>query len=166
MTRTVRPDPTRPGQESVWSYPRPPRLERVAARLRVVLGGETVADTIWGWRVLETSHPPVYYLPPGDIQPGAVAPALGRSFCEWKGIATYLDVTGGGRRVAKAAWSYPDPAEAFAAITGHVAFYPAAMDACFVGDEQAAPQPGEFYGGWITSAIVGPFKGEPGTDLW
>lgn len=166
MTSRVRPDPIAPGQESVWSYPRPPRLERVAARLRVVLGGQTIADTLAGWRVLETSHPPVYYLPPEDIRPGALTAAPGRSLCEWKGAARYLDVTGGGIRAARAAWSYPDPAAPFAPIRDHVAFYAGPMEACFVGDEQVRPQPGGFYGGWITSAIVGPFKGEPGTQGW
>lgn len=166
MTSRVRPDPIAPGQESAWSYPRPPRLERVAARLRVVLGGQTIADTLAGWRVLETSHPPVYYLPPEDIRPGALAPAPGRSLCEWKGAARYLDVIGGGGRAARAAWTYPDPSAPFASIRDHVAFYAGPMEACFVGDERARPQPGGFYGGWITSAIVGPFKGEPGTQGW
>lgn len=166
MRSPPRPNPIEPGQESVWSYPRPPRLEPAADRLRIVLGGETIADTVEGWRVLETSHPPVYYLPPRDIRPGALVPALGRSVCEWKGAASYFDVTGGGRHAARAAWSYPDPTEPFRPIRGYVAFYPGLMDACFVADEQARPQPGGFYGGWITAAVVGPFKGEPGTQGW
>ena len=166
MTSKMRRDPTGSGQESVWDYPRPPRLEPVDQRLRVVLGGETIADTISGWRVLETSHPPVYYLPRSDILRGALVPAAGRSVCEWKGAAIYFDVTGGGARVAAAAWGYPQPTEPFRPIRDHIAFYPGAMDACFVGDEQARPQPGGFYGGWITSGIVGPFKGEPGTAGW
>jgi uncharacterized protein (DUF427 family) len=159
-------DPAGPGQESVWDYPRPPRLERVARRLRVVLGGETIADTTSGWRVLETSHPPVYYFPDRDIRPGALIPVAGRSLCEWKGAATYFDVTSGGARVPRAAWSYPQPTEPFLPIRGYVAFYPGNMDACYVGDERARPQPGGFYGGWITSEIAGPFKGEPGTEGW
>jgi uncharacterized protein (DUF427 family) len=166
MMSTMRLDPTGPGQESVWDYPRPPRLEPVAQRLRVVLGGETIADTTSGWRVLETSHPPVYYLPPWDVRPGALVSAAGRSLCEWKGAATYFDVTGGGARVRRAAWGYPDPTKPFLPIRDHVAFYPGAMDACFLGDERARPQPGGFYGGWITADIVGPFKGEPGTEGW
>jgi uncharacterized protein (DUF427 family) len=166
MTSAARPYPIGPGQESVWDYPRPPRLERVARRLRVVLGGETIADTTAGWRVLETSHPPVYYLPRSDIGSGTLVAVSGRSVCEWKGTAIYFDVLGGGAHVRAAAWGYPEPTEAFHPIRGHVAFYPKAMDACFVGDEQAQPQPGGFYGGWITSDIVGPFKGEPGTQGW
>lgn len=166
MTSIATPDPIQPGQESVWAYPRPPRLEPAVNRLRVVLGGATIADTMAGWRVLETSHPPVYYLPPDDIEAGALVPASGRSVCEWKGAARYFDVVGGTKRVRAAAWSYPDPTEAFRPIRGYIAFYPAAMDACFVADEPVRPQPGGFYGGWITSAIVGPFKGEPGTQGW
>ena len=164
--KTMRPDPVGPGQESVWDYPRPPRLEPVALPLRVVLGGETIAETVAGWRVLETSHPPVYYVPRGDVRPGALEPVAGRSLCEWKGAATYFDVVGGGVRAPRAAWSYPEPTAPFLPIRDHVAFYPQAMDACFVGAERATPQPGGFYGGWITSNIVGPLKGEPGTQGW
>ncbi len=160
------PDPASPGQESVWDYPRPPRLEPVPDRLRVVFDGMTIAETVRGWRVLETSHPPSYYLPPGDIMPGALAPAGGDAFCEWKGQAVYFDVVGTLRRASRAAWAYPHPTGAFAALAGHVAFYAGAMDACFVGEERVTPQPGGFYGGWITPAIVGPFKGEPGTMGW
>ncbi|MBO6782065.1 MAG: DUF427 domain-containing protein [Alphaproteobacteria bacterium] len=155
-----------PGQESVWDYPRPPRLERVPERLRIVLGGETVADTTGGYRVLETSHPPVYYLPPADFLDGALEPAPGRSFCEFKGIAAYWDVVAGGRRAERAAWSYPDPTPAFAQIRDFVAVYASRMDACFVGDERVDAQEGDFYGGWITSRVVGPFKGAPGTLGW
>ena len=153
-------------RENVWDYPRPPRLESVPDRLRVVFDGVVIADTLAGWRVLETSHPPVYYLPQAEILPGALAPADGSSFCEWKGAARYLDVVGPSRRASRAAWTYPEPTIPFAPIAGHVAFYPAAMDACFVGDEAALPQPGGFYGGWITSWIEGPFKGGPGTRGW
>ena len=166
MSSIQRPDPVRPGQESVWDYPRPPRLERAPQRLRVVLGGEAIADTTSGWRVLETSHPPVYYLPRSDIRPGALVAAPGRSFCEWKGTATYFDVIGGDKCARAAAWSYPDPTAAFLPIRDHVAFYPSRMDSCLLDDEQARAQPGGFYGGWITSGIVGPFKGEPGTQGW
>lgn len=156
----------RPGQESAWDYPRPPRLEPVTRRLRVVLGGETIADTVRGRRVLETSHPPNYYLPPDDIAPGALEPADGASFCEWKGRAHYLTVHGGGRREIGAAWAYAEPSAAFAAIRDHVCFYPARMDACLVDDERVVAQPGGFYGGWITAEVVGPFKGGPGTRSW
>jgi uncharacterized protein (DUF427 family) len=155
-----------PGQESVWDYPRPPRLEREPQRLRVVLGGVTIADTRDGWRVLETSHPPTYYIPPSDILADALVPASGSSVCEWKGRAAYFDVRGGGRDAGRVAWCYPDPTPAFRPIAGHVAFYAGPMDACFVADERVTPQPGGFYGGWITAAVVGPFKGEPGTSGW
>ena len=155
-----------PGQESVWDYPRPPRLEPVADRLRVVLDGVTVADTVRGWRVLETSHPPSYYLPPEDILAGALAPVPGRSWCEWKGGARYFDVVARARRAPRAAWAYPEPTAAFAAIRDHVAFHAALVDGCWVGEERAKPQEGGFYGGWITSRIVGPFKGGPGTMDW
>ncbi len=155
-----------PGQESVWDYPRPPRLEPVSARLRVVLGGVTVAETTRGWRVLETSHPPNYYFPPADILGGALEPAKGTSFCEWKGRAHYFTVHGGVREAPQAAWAYASPSPAFGAIADHVAFYVAPMDACFVDDELVTAQPGGFYGGWITSVVVGPFKGDPGTRGW
>ncbi len=155
-----------PGQESVWDYPRPPRLEPVAQRLRVVLGGVTVADTTRGWRVLETSHPPTYYLPLEDAADGALERSAGSSFCEWKGLAGYWTVRGGGRVEVGAAWGYPQPSPGFEPLAGAVAYYCGRMDACFVGDEQATPQPGGFYGGWVTSRVVGPFKGVPGSSHW
>jgi uncharacterized protein (DUF427 family) len=156
-----------PGQESVWDYPRPPRVEPVPVRLRVELGGTVVADTTAGVRVLETSHPPVYYLPLADTAPGALEPAEGRTFCEFKGVASYWTVRGGAGRVeVAAAWGYPSPVAGFEALAGRVAFYPARMDACWVGDERAEPQPGGFYGGWVTSTVVGPFKGGPGSSGW
>jgi uncharacterized protein (DUF427 family) len=154
------------GPEKVWDYPRPPRLEPVKQRLRVVLGGVTIADTLGGYRVLETSHPPTYYLPRADVLPSALAPAAGRSFCEWKGVATYFDVVSSGLRRPKVAWTYEAPNDAFAAITRFVAFYAGPMDACFVDDEQVTPQTGGFYGGWITRNLVGPFKGAEGTNDW
>lgn len=155
-----------PGQESVWDYPRPPRLERVARHVRVVFAGRVIADAQQVWRVLETSHPPSYYLDPDDVDRSLLRAAAGTSFCEWKGTARYLDVVVGGAVAARAAWSYPQPSPAFAAIRDHVAFYPAAMDACNVDGERVQPQPGGFYGGWITNDVVGPFKGEPGTAGW
>jgi uncharacterized protein (DUF427 family) len=152
--------------ESVWDYPRPPVLERVHRRLRVVLGDQVVADTTKGYRVLETSHPPNYYLPPDDIRPGTLVRSNQRSFCEWKGTAHYFDVVARSRLVAAAAWGYDQPSPAFTPIVGHVAFYAGAMDACFIDDELVEPQPGGFYGGWITSDVAGPFKGGPGTAGW
>lgn len=164
----MRPVPDEPseGQESVWSYPRPPRLEPFAERLRVVLGGQTIADTTRGYRVLETSHPPVYYFPPEDIEEGVLRRVRQQSFCEFKGLAHYYDVHSSKSVVPSAAWGYDDPVGRFAPLKGHVAFYCAPMDACYVGDEQAQPQPGGFYGGWITSKVVGPFKGIPGSMGW
>ena len=153
------------GRESVWDYPRPPRIEPSARRVRVELGGVTVAESARAHRVLETSHPPVYYLPPEDIVEEALAPAQGTSFCEWKGSARYHTVRAGGREAPRAAWSYPDPVPAFAAIAGHVAFYPALTE-CYLDDERVRPQEGGFYGGWVTDEIVGPFKGGPGTGGW
>ncbi|MFO7571080.1 MAG: DUF427 domain-containing protein [Gaiellaceae bacterium] len=152
--------------ESVWDYPRPPRVEPTTRRIRVVLRGETIVDTVRAHRVLETSHPPVYYVPLEDVAPGALVPAGGSTFCEWKGVASYYDVVVGGKRVGRGAWTYHDPSPAFAVIRDAVAFYPALMDACLVDDEQAVPQPGGFYGGWVTPDLVGPFKGEPGTAGW
>ena len=153
--------------ESVWDYPRPPRVEAVSKRITVVLGGVTVADSTRVHRVLETSHPPVYYVPPDDVLDGALAPAGGRTtFCEWKGTASYFDVVAGGRRAERAAWTYRNPTGGFEAIRDAVAFYAGRLDGCFVDDERVVPQPGGFYGGWITSDVVGPFKGEPGTAAW
>ncbi len=164
------PEPPRPGQESVWDYPRPPRLEPVARRLRVVLGGEVIADSVRGYRVLETSHPPNYYFPPDDVVPSALERAKGASFCEWKGRAHYFHVRGGdgpdARTASESAWGYDEPSPAFEPIRGYVAFYPGRMDACFVDEEQVTAQPGGFYGGWITADVVGPFKGGPGSRGW
>ncbi len=159
-----------PGQESVWAYPRPPRLERTPRRLQIWLGGELVADTDWSaqaaYRVLETSHPPGYYLPPDAFAPGALSRASGSSVCEWKGAATYWTLTGGTQRAEKAGWSYESPTPAFGEMAGHVAVYAGKMDECRVDGEVVTPQPGAFYGGWITSDIVGPFKGAPGSWGW
>ena len=153
--------------ERVADYPRPPRVEPVPERIRVVFGGTTVADSTRAHRVLETTHPPVYYIPREDVVASALAPSAGgTTFCEWKGSASYLDVVAGGQRAERAAWTYPEPAPGFEAIRDAVAFYCAPMDACFVGDEQATPQPGGFYGGWVTGGIEGPFKGGPGTAGW
>ena len=155
-----------PGQESVWDYPRPPRCEPTTKHVRVVFAGVTIADTRRAWRVLETSHPPVYYLPPADVDATHVLPVRGGSVCEWKGRAVYFDVRVGDRVAARAAWAYPDPTAAFAPLRGHVAFYAGPMDGCFVDGERVTPQPGGFYGGWITADVVGPFKGVPGSLGW
>lgn len=160
------PIPPGPDEESVWDYPRPPRLERVAARLRVVFAGRTIADTLAGWRVLETSHPPTYYFPPADVATDRLGPPRRAGICEWKGRAVLSDVAVGESRAEGAAWAYPDPTPAFRAIAGCVAFYAGPMEACFVGEARAAPHPGGFYGGWITPGIVGPFKGGPGSMGW
>jgi uncharacterized protein (DUF427 family) len=165
MKRPV-PNPIGRGQESVWAYPRPPRLERVSKRIQIVFNGVTIADTKEAWRVLETSHPPVYYLPPQDIRMEYLSPGNGRSLCEWKGQAQYWSIIVGDKQAANVGWYYPNPTAPFAAIKNHVAFYAGPMDACYVAGERVRPQPGQFYGGWITSDIVGPFKGEPGTMGW
>jgi uncharacterized protein (DUF427 family) len=163
-----RPTPERPGpgQESVWDYPRPPRLESTTELVEVVLGGEVVARTSAAFRVLETSHPPTYYLPMADFVDGALRAAGGGSFCEWKGQASYLDVLGGGQVAERAAWCYPSPTSGFTALADHLALYPGLVDRCTVDGEVVTPQPGGFYGGWVTSRVVGPFKGDPGTLFW
>lgn len=158
-------EPT-PGQESVWDYPRPPRVEPVAERLRVVFAGLTVADTTRGLRVLETSHPPTYYLPAADVRTDLLRPAPGRSLCEFKGQAAYWTLEADGRRSEAAAWSYPDPWPAYRQLEDHFCFYASRVDACFVGDERVQAQAGDFYGGWITGRVVGPFKGAAGTMGW
>ena len=162
----VRPDPIRPGQESVWAYPRPAVAEPAAAIIRVGLGGVTIAQTRRAVRTLETSHPPSSYIPPDDIAPGVLIPAEGSSFCEWKGRARYFDVVAGAERRERAAWFYPDPTPPFAMLRDHVAFYAAAMNACYVDGERIVPQPGGFYGGWITSTVAGRFKGVAGSRYW
>ncbi|PZE30062.1 DUF427 domain-containing protein [Curtobacterium sp. MCBD17_028] len=155
-----------PGQESVWDYPRPPRVESTAEHVVVRLGGVVVADTRDAVRVLETSHPPVYYLPLSGFAPGALTPAEGVSMCEFKGRAGYLDLHGGGRTAPRAAWRYPSPWAGYEVLADRVAVYPGAVDECEVDGERVEPQPGDFYGGWVTSRVVGPFKGAPGTLGW
>jgi len=154
------------GNESVWDYPRPPRLEPTAKQIRVVFGGLVIAESGSTFRVLETSHPPVYYIPPADIAMQCLLQGTNGSCCEWKGRAGYHHVVVGKARAENAAWSYADPTPAFRAIRDYIAFYPAQMDACFVDGERVVSQPGDFYGGWITSDLVGPFKGAPGTRGW
>jgi uncharacterized protein (DUF427 family) len=155
-----------PGQESVWDYPRPPRIERCVARVVVRLGGIVIADTTDALRVLETSHPPVYYLPRSAFRPGSLEPTAGRTTCEYKGTASYLSVLSPDRREEAAAWTYPAPRNGYQELAGRVAVYPGRMDSCTVDGEIVRAQPGDFYGGWITSRVVGPFKGAPGTRGW
>jgi uncharacterized protein (DUF427 family) len=155
-----------PGQESVWDYPRPPRLEPTNKEIKIVFNGITIARSNNTKRVLETSHPPVYYIPQEDILMQYLTLVLGSSFCEWKGEAIYYSVVVNGKRAEKCVWSYPKPSRSFQLIKDHLAFYAAPMDACYVAQELVIPQPGGFYGGWITSDIVGPFKGDPGTWGW
>ena len=158
--------PPGPGQESVWDYPRPPRLEDCTKRIRVIANGLVIADSARTKRVLETSHPPVYYIPPDGIEVDYLTATEGRSFCEWKGEARYYSIVVAGQTIERAAWYYPHPATRFAAIEGYVAFYPSKVEACYVDEEKVSAQEGDFYGGWITSDIVGPFKGAPGTGGW
>lgn len=155
-----------PGQESVWDYPRPPRLERVEERLRVEFAGQVIADSVRGWRLLETSHPPVYYLPPEDVQMHLLHEERGTSYCEFKGFARYWNIEVDGNFSRAAAWSYSEPAPEYAALKDCLAFYASRVDACYVGTERVQAQQGDFYGGWITSRVVGPFKGPPGTRFW
>ena len=155
-----------PGQKSVWDYPRPPRIEPVRERLRVLVDGAILAETTAGLRVLETAGAPVYYFPPSDVDAGRLVASRHTSFCEWKGEAGYVTYEHGGRRIDNVGWRYAEPSAGYEALRGFLAFYAARVDAAWVGDEQATPQPGNFYGGWVTKRIVGPFKGGPGTSGW
>lgn len=157
--------------ESVWDYPRPPRVEPTETFLRVIHRGVTVAETCRAQRVLETSHPPVFYFPPDDVRLDLMQASIARrSFCEFKGVALYWDLAipddDAALVVPQVGWSYPEPSPRFAALRDHIAFYASRVDECWVGDERVQPQVGEFYGGWITSAVRGPFKGGPGTLRW
>ncbi len=160
------PDPAAPGQESVWSFPRPAIAEPTSAHIVIEHAGVTVANTRAAIRTLETSHPPSYYIPRTDIRDGVLRRAEGSSFCEWKGSAVYWDVVIGDIVLPRIGWSYPTPTASFAMLKDHVAFYAAPFDRCSVDGETVVPQPGGFYGGWITSAFAGPFKGIPGSRLW
>ncbi|ULE34127.1 DUF427 domain-containing protein [Mycobacterium sp. IDR2000157661] len=160
------PDRPRPGQESVWDYPRPPRLEEFHGSITVELGGQTVASTTRAWRVLETSHPPTYYMPRDCFAEGSLREADGSSWCEWKGQASYFDLVTPAAVARRAAWTYRRPTGGFAPIAGAVAVMPALVERCTVNGEQVIPQPGGFYGGWITSGVAGPFKGVPGSMGW
>ena len=156
-----------PGQESVWDYPRPPRLERSLKQIKIIFNQIIIADSRHTYRVLETSHPPVYYIPPEDIQMQYLEPVIAhRSFCEWKGLAGYYNLKVGDKQVTNAAWYYPQPTAEFVPIKDYLAFYPSKMDACYVDGELVRAQAGDFYGGWITQDIVGPFKGQVGSWGW
>lgn len=153
-------------KESVWDYPRPPKLERTGSKLKVVFNGITIAETDRAYRVLETSHPPVYYFPPEDVRMEYFSKSGKSSYCEWKGKAKYFSVTVDSKTAGNCAWYYPSPVKEFEKMKNFIAFYPQMMDACFVNGEKVNPQEGSFYGGWITSNIVGPIKGAPGTLSW
>jgi uncharacterized protein (DUF427 family) len=155
-----------PGQKSVWDYPRPPRLEDARRRIKVLFGGVTLAYTTRAKRVLETSHPPVYYVPTQGVRMEHLRPSGGSSFCEWKGRARYYDVVTDEKEELRAAWYYPDPVPEYRGLGDYVAFYPSKMDACWIEGEKVRAQEGDFYGGWITTEIVGPFKGGPSTWGW
>ena len=165
MRRPV-PEPAGPGQESVWDYPRPPRVETSSERVEVELGGQVVAGTTTSWRVLETSHPPTYYLPRDAFEPGVLRETAGHTWCEWKGTASYFDLVVDDLVASRAAWTYLSPSPGFALIAGAVSVMPGLVDRCTVDGETVLPQPGAFYGGWVTSRVVGPFKGDVGTSGW
>ncbi len=166
MFARPKPIPPQPGQESVWDYPRPAILQATPKHLKVVLNGEVIAQTRRGMRVLETSHPPVYYFPADDVRLEYLTETSRKTFCEWKGWSAYYDVQVGDRVVPQGAWRFIEPSPNFSEIQNAYAFYARDMDACYVDDELVTPQPGPYYGGWITQDIVGPFKGEPGTMGW
>ena len=154
-----------PGQEFVWDYPRPPRLSPDFREVVVRLGSVEIARSSRTIRVLETASPPTFYIPPDDVTMSAIERAAGGSLCEWKGQAAYWTVTVPGQRLERVGWSYPEPFPGFEAIRDYFAFYPAQLE-CFVDGIRVLPQPGRFYGGWVTPELVGPFKGEPGSEMW
>lgn len=166
QTLPVQGTTTRHAIEDVGDYPRPPLLEAVPYPILITLGGKDIASTRNAYRVLETFHPPTYYIPPEDVAEDVLTPNSRRSVCEWKGPARYFDVTGGDKKLAASAWTYPTPVERFAAIKDHLAFYCHPMDRCLVDGIKATPQPGNFYGGWVTPWITGPIKGAPGSNHW
>ncbi len=166
MNGYTRRTPPGPGQESVWDYPRPPRLEQSSKKIEVVFNNVAIAVSTAAMRVLETSHPPIYYIPPHDIQLEYFTATSRSSVCEYKGRARYYTITVGDRVAANAAWCYPDPMAGFAEMHDYIAVYPSRMDACYVDGEKIQAQDGDFYGGWITRDIVGPFKGGAGTIGW
>jgi uncharacterized protein (DUF427 family) len=153
-----------PGQESVWDFPRPPKLVPDGRLVEVYYGDHVIASSGRAYRVLETASPPSFYMPPEDVNWEILSSAPGSSVCEWKGVAKYWALSSN-PKVGVVGWSYPDPTPAFEQIRDYISFYPAAL-ACYVAGERVRAQPGRFYGGWITSEIAGPFKGEPGTEYW
>lgn len=153
-------------QESVWDYPRPPRVEKSSKHIVVVFNGITLVDSHNCYRVLETSHPPTYYIPQSDIAMQYLTLTAKNTFCEFKGSASYWTIDVNGKRAESAGWMYARPAKGYEVITNHIAFYASRMDACYVNEELVQAQAGDFYGGWITSEIVGPFKGDIGTRGW
>lgn len=155
-----------PGQESVWDYPRPPRLETIDRLVEVLFNGHKIAASRRAKRVLETSHPPTFYIPAEDVDWTYLSESKRRTVCEFKGVARYFDLVDGEHRSPDAAWSYPEPVAAFELIRDHLAFYPSRVEACYVDGERVMAQEGDFYGGWITGEIVGPFKGGSGTWGW
>ena len=158
---------TGPGQESVWDYPRPPRLETEPRLVRVEVAGMVLAESRRALRVLETASAPAVYLPADDAAMEFLVPTPSRGgICEWKGPWHFWRLEGGGRTIPQVGWSYPEPFPGFEAMAGYLSFYPAKVDGCFLGDEKVRPQPGGFYGGWVTRDVVGPMKGEPGTGGW
>ena len=171
---------TQRAKESVWDYPRPPRVEPLDRHVRIVLGGETIAESDRALRVLETASPPTIYIPAQDVRTDLLIDAhheTGSSslssedtrvntYCEWKGTASYVHARAGGKHANRVAWHYPEPKPGFEQLTGHYAFYPRRVDAAYLDDEEVVPQPGAYYGGWITAEIEGPFKGEPGSEGW
>ena len=153
--------------ERVWDYPRPPAVEPCLRRVRIEFAGEVLADSTRALRVLETSHPPTIYLPPDDVRTGLLAPSEARStWCEFKGDARYFDAVVGDRRVQAVAWTFPAPTDGYEALRDHLAFFPGRVDAAWLGDERVEAQESDFYGGWITADLVGPFKGPRGTLGW
>jgi uncharacterized protein (DUF427 family) len=163
--RPVR-EPVVSGQESVWDYPRPPVAEPSQRHVRIVHRDLVIADTRAAIRTLETSHPPNWYVPPGDVARELLRPSARRSLCEWKGEAVYWDLVLGDALLRDVAWSYPDPTPGFAMLRDHLAFYVGPLDHCTIDDEAVTPQAGSFYGGWITRDLAGPFKGVPGSMGW
>lgn len=161
------PVPPGPGQESAWDYPRPPIVVPSDRLVRIEHGGELIATTRRALRVLETAGAPVWYLPADDVRMDRLRRVTGhRTVCEWKGAAAYFDLVVGDRVSARAAWTYDRPLPGFEGLTGHIAFYADRVDRATVDGEAVRPQPGGFYGGWVTDDVVGPFKGEPGTEGW
>jgi uncharacterized protein (DUF427 family) len=162
----ITPDPSKPGQESVWAYPRPAVAQACSQHLKIVHRGIVLAETRCGVRTLETSHPPSYYFPRRDIAMEFLLKSARSSICEWKGQAVYFDVTISGATLHDVGWSYLSPTPSFQLLQDYIAFYATPFEACFVDGEKVTPQPGNFYGGWITSSVTGPFKGAPGSMLW